>query len=43
MIISYREPDIPPMSNFKLTVKLVSSNGPLDYPTMDFNTRFAEA
>lgn len=37
------EPDIPPKSNFKLIVKLIASNGPLDYPTMTFSRRFEEA
>ncbi|XP_045216777.2 uncharacterized protein LOC123566588 isoform X2 [Mercenaria mercenaria] len=37
------EPNIPPRSNFKLTVKLIATNGPLDYPSMSFTTRFEYA
>ncbi|XP_060579122.1 peptidyl-prolyl cis-trans isomerase FKBP8-like [Ruditapes philippinarum] len=37
------QPDIPPRSNFKLTVELLTNKGPLDYPAMDFGTRFSLA
>lgn len=36
-------PDIPPNADFKLTVRLISNNGPPDYGSMNFDMRFGEA
>lgn len=37
------EPDIPARANFKLTVHLKHTYGPLDYSSLTFHERFAEA